>query len=403
MHRRFSFLTVLGCAAFTLMAGCATTSQQNPPDNGPPPATPGKTEPVTTSPEPTPSTSSSPWQRARVGDLAVYSFSANQAPGPGAPSSLISGRMTLEVVAVQQPWVWLKVSFADEAGKALANARLAQELILPMHMEASRPLEVPREGTESVEQPSAAGRTWEARRYIRDNRPADGPLENRLYAMRPGPLYLTNGLLDASTTLSGFGASGGSQLTLVEVRQGAEGATAAAPTLERPLGSGAFYDIQINMPGNNGVHRACFSAERGYVLRTQGPAPAAGGPACPSFAEADVVPLEEHLLGLISEAVSSASWPPPTAASATRGTFSVAGRSVPALTAETPESEGSVRKVRYETFAAAPWDASLAGLPLEARFRALTEGVDRLGAKGKREPEAFTKLVGWGTWLGSAK
>jgi hypothetical protein len=335
----------------------------------------------------------------------AYSLSINREPGRGLThqATALSGNVVLEVVAVQQPWAWLKVTFTDDGGKPLANPRLAQDLLLPMRMEATRPLEVPREGTETTEQPSAAGRTWEAKRYIRDNRPADGPLENRLYAVNPGPLYLTNGLISASTTLSGFGDRGGAQLMLVEARQGAEGGTGSVPTLERPFGPGAWYDLRLNMPDNNGVQRACFSAERGHVLRTQGPVPAAGAEPCPSFAEADVVPLEESLLGLFSEAVGVQSWPPPTTGATVRGNVNVGGRSVPAVTLETAESEGTTRKVRYEAYATNPWDASLSGLPLEARFRPLTEGVDVVDAKGKRTPEASSQLAGWGVWAGAAK
>jgi hypothetical protein len=402
MRLRSSVFSVVGSAALALLAGCVTT-QQVPPDGTTPP--PPKEEPVKPPPQPEPSAGTSPWQRARVGDRVAYTFSTNQTPvrgGPGQPRAL-AGRLSVEVVAVQQPWVWLKLGFSDEKGQPLSNPRLAREMLVPVSTETSRPLEVPREGTESVEQPSAAGRTWEAKRYIRDNRPADGPLENRLYAVSPGPLYLTNGLLDASTTLSGFGASGGTQLTLVEAQQGAEGAaTMAVPTLERPLGPGTWYDLRSSMPGNDTTQRTCFSAERGYVLRAAGPVPAAGSAPCPSFTEAEVVPLEESLLGLISEAVG-ASGPAAGATPTSRGTFSAAGRGIPSITFETPETEGQTRKVRYETYAADPWDASLAGLPYEARFRPLTEGVDKLGKKNARESEASTKLSAWGTWVGDAK
>ena len=397
MRLRTSFLCILGCASLALGAGCATTQQAS---NG---STPPQDGTVTT-PPPSGATAASAWKSARVGDRVVYSFSVNRSPGRGiGQTGSLAGRVSLEVVAVQQPWVWLKLAFTDDAGKALTNARLAQDMLLPVRMEATRALDVPREGTESLEQPSAAGRTWEAKRYIRDNRPADGPMENRLYALTPGPLYLTNGLLDASTTLSGFGGNGGSQLTLVEARQGAEGGTAAAPSLERPFGPGAWFDIRMNMPGNNEVQRSCFSAEQGHVLRTFGPVPAAGAEPCASFAEAEVVPLEESVFGVLSEAIDTMTWPPPTTGTSARGNFTVAGRSVPAVTLERPENEGTTRRVRFETFATNPWDGSLSGLPLEARFRALTEGVDRLDAAGKRTPEASTQLSGWGVWTGSPK
>ncbi len=362
--------SLLACATLALHVGCVT----------PPRKDPSPTEDM--------SMTNSSWQHARVGDHVAYSFSANHAPVPGGPGSprALAGRLVLEVVAVEQPWAWLRLSFTDEAGQPLKDPRLARAVILPVHMEASRPLDVPREGTESAEQVSAIGRTWEARRYIQDMRPADGPLENRLYAMNPGPLYLTHGLLSASTTLSGFGASGGIQLTLVEASRGPEAHTAsAAPALERPLGPGTWYDVRMDVPGNEGTHRTCLSAERGYLLLAHSPAPSAGTPPCPSFAEAEAVPLAERLLGLLLEAVAAGDWPPPSAAPSASGTFSANGRSIPSLTFEATE--------RSEIYAQDPWDASLAGLAHEARFRPLAEGT----------PESSTKLTGWGTWLEGTK
>jgi hypothetical protein len=281
---------------------------------------------------------------------------------------------------------------------------LAKELVFPMRMDATRPLDVPREGTESAEEISAVGRTWQARRYIRDNRPADGPLENRLYAVSPGPLYLANGLLSASTTLSGFGASGGSQLTLMEARQGAEGTPSAAPpTLEHPLGPGTWTDFSVNAGGGEELQRSCMSAERGYGLVVMGRAPTAGSAVCPSFAEAEIVPLEELLLTIVGQSLDVTRWPPPTLAPTSRGTFSAQGRSIPALTFETTETEGSARQIRYETYAADPWDPTLDGLNLAVRFFALGEGADRVEGKGQRKPTFSKKLLGWGFWAGSEK
>lgn len=397
MPLRSSIPSVVGAATLALLVGCATTPQQPPTDGSttPPPAA----EPTPSAPQPAPSSDASSWQRARVGDRVVYAFSGNRTPGPGASESRIAGRLALEVVAAQAPWVWLKLSFTDEAGKAPANPMLAKELVFPMRMDATRPLDVPREGTESAEEISAAGRTWEARRYIRDNRPADGPLENRLYAVNPGPLYLTNGLLSASTTLSGFGASGGSQLTLTEARQGAEGTPSAAPpSLEHPLGPGTWTDFSVNAGGGEELQRSCMSAERGYGLVVLGRAPAAGGDTCPSFAEAEIVPLEEALLTLVGQSLEATRWPPPAAAPTSRGSFSAQGRSIPALTFETTETEGRARQIRYETYAADPWNPALDGLNLAARFGMLAEGADRVEGKGQRKPTFAKKLVGWGFW-----
>jgi hypothetical protein len=133
------------------------------------------------------------WKRARVGDRVTYSFSATQGPEPrgGGTARTLGGQLTLEVVAVQQPWVWVRLAFTDEAGKPLAQTRLAQDLLLPVRADTTRPLDVPPAGEATAESHSSASRTWEAMRYVSDQRPVDGPLRTRVYANEPGPLYLT--------------------------------------------------------------------------------------------------------------------------------------------------------------------------------------------------------------------
>jgi hypothetical protein len=403
MRLRSSVLSVLGSAALALLAGCATTQQPPPPDGTTPPP-PTTEEPVTSPTQPSPSSGSTPWHRARVGDRVVYAFSANRVNRPDTNQVRIIGQLALEVVAVQAPWVWLRLSFGDEAGKPRTGALLSKELIIPVSMEASRPLEWAREGTESTEELSAGGRTWEAKRYIRDNRPSDGPLENRLYAAKPGPLYLMGGLLSASNTLAGFGASGSEQLTLVEFQQGAEGSTAAAPpSLQYPLGPGAWSDSSTNLGSGPELFRTCISAERGFVLTATGPAPTAGGTPCPSFAEAELVPLEEVLLTFVPWVASMASSPQVRGTPTRRGTLSLKNRGVAALFFETPETSEGTRQVRYEIYAAEPWDPALDGLHFLARFSPLAEGVDRLEAKDQRKPTFTKKLVDWGVWAGGAK
>ncbi|MCP3136180.1 DUF6068 family protein [Pyxidicoccus xibeiensis] len=354
----------------------------------------------------------SPWQRARVGDRVTYSFSANRSTriqrGSGARAAApeagdtvaVAGVVTLEVVAVESPWVWLSLSFAGDGGAPLTHPRLSRSLVLPVRSYESRPLEVPREGVESTEQPTAAGRTWEAKRYMHDQRPVDGPLQNRLYAVEPGPLYLTNGLLDASTTLSGFGASGGYQLTLMEVRRGTgDNATAAVPALTQPMGPGTWYDVKVDSEGSTSVQRTCIGAERGYVLRQQA-TPTRDGPACPDFAQADVMPLEEAVLSLAWEAVGQQQWPPQPegAAPAKRETLEADEHKVAVLVLDTPDTVSGAKAVRAQAYAADPWDASLAGLAHEARFQTLADTVYRLAPRGKRTPSGESRVVDWGTW-----
>lgn len=383
MHMRHSTLplaALLG-AALSLFPGCESTKS-------------GSASPLDTQVQKTASLQAAEaWKRARVGDRVTYSFSATV-----GPARTLGGQLTLEVVAVQQPLVWVRVAFTDEAGKPLAQARLAQDLLLPVRADMTRPLDVPHAGKVTAESHSSAGRTWEALRYVSDQRPVDGPLRTRVYANEPGPLYLTRGLLDASTEASGFQTPGGLKLTLREFREGSAEANAPVPALERPLGPGAYYDRRVEVGPSPGVQRVCFTAESGYLLRTEGPLGTSANP-CSDFSQAEPQPLEEVLMSLPWESLSSGDWPP-DAASGTRGTFTAEGRSVPALTLQRTDTADGTQFVSSESYAAEPWAPGLAGLPYEARFQPLSSSTERGVAGGKREPAGGTRLVGWGSWLG---
>ncbi|WNG33167.1 hypothetical protein F0U61_05730 [Archangium violaceum] len=388
-HSPLSVAALLG-AALSLLPGCESTKS-----SGPSPSDPQtqKDAPVQTQ---------DGWQRARVGDRVTYAFSAKQGPAPqGGTARALSGQVTLEVEAVQQPWVWVRVTFSDEAGKPLAQTRLAQDQLIPVRADVTRPLDVPHAGEASAERPTTAGRTWEAMRYVSDQRPVDGPLRTRVYANEPGPLYLTHGLLESNTESAGFRVPGGIQVTLREFREGS-GTNAAVPALDRPLGPGAYYDRRVDMAPSPSVFRVCFAAERGFLLRTEGPIDTNAAP-CSDFSQAEPERLEEVLLGLPFEALSAGDWPPTTAASGTRGTFTVEERAVPAITVQRTETSDGTQRVYSETVAADPWGPVLSGLPYEARFRTLNEGTERVLAGGKREPEGSSRLVRWGTWLGGSK
>ena len=392
-HSPLPLAALLG-AALSLLPGCESTKS-----SGPSPSDPQAQKPVTVQ------SGESSWRHAHVGDRVTYAFTSTQGPagterraGGGTPSTL-SGQATLEVVAVQQPWVWVRLSFSDEAGKPLPQARLAQDLVIPVRTDGTRALELKPQGESTAERASAAGRDWDALRYVNDARPVDGPLQTRVYAVQPGPLYLTHGLLNASTTLSGFGGVAGTfQLTLRELHEGSAATTAAPPALERPLGPGTWYDRRVDVGPSPSVQRVCFAAERGFLLRTEGPIDTHAAP-CSDFSQAEPEPLEDVLMGLPFSAQSEGGWPPAAAASGTRGTFTAEGRDVPALTAQRTETAEGIQRVFSETYAADPWAPVLSGLPYEARFQTLTEGTERLASGGKREPEGGTRLVRWGTWL----
>ncbi|MFL5351116.1 DUF6068 family protein [Archangium sp.] len=391
-HSTLPIAVLLG-AALSLLPGCESTKS-----SGPAPSD-------TQAQQPTPVQAANAWQRARVGDRVTYAFSVNQGPGPRGGTSTarsLEGLVTLEVVAVQQPWVWLRLSFTDASGRPLAQTRLAQDQLIPVRADTTRPLDVPHSGQATSERPSSAGRTWEATRYVEDNRPADGPLQTLVYANEPGPLYLTHGLLEASTEASGFGATGGTKLTLREFREGSGSTNAPVPALDRPLGPGAYYDRRVEVGPSPSVQRVCFGAERGFFLRTEGPIDTNAAP-CSDFSQAEPVPLEELLMGLPGEALASGEWPPASAASGTRGTFTAEEKSVPSVTVQRTETAEGAQRVTSETYATEPWAQSLSGLPYEARFQTLSEGTERVLSGGKREPEGSTRLVRWGLWLGAQK
>ncbi|WP_043431344.1 DUF6068 family protein [Cystobacter fuscus] len=389
MRMRFPFrASSLGMTLF-LLAGCQSTKSGGLAPT--PPETPTGTAP----------SAASPWQRARVGDAVTYTFSAQQGAAPGGTARSLRGLVSLEVVAVQQPWVWVNVSFTDEAGQPLAPVWLAWPQLLPVRSDVTRPIEVPPLGEPVAERPTVAGRAWDAQRFEKDSRPVDGPLVSRVYATEPGPLYLTRGLLGARTETAGFHVPGGSELTLRDFREGSSTASSAVPVLERPLGSGTYYDRRLEQGPTPTLTRVCFGAERGFLLRTEAPLDTQAAP-CTNFAEAEPEPLEEVLTGLVWEAVAVA-WPPATAAAGTRGTFEAEGHAVPALTAQRTENDGSTQRVLSETYAADPWSPTLAGLAREARFQPLAESTERVEKAGKRELEGGSRLVRWGSWLGGAK
>ncbi|NOK00168.1 MULTISPECIES: DUF6068 family protein [unclassified Myxococcus] len=387
------------CAALALGTSCKSVEPHTMPSNGTTaPSEVSTQEPVTetaTETETPTRRGNSPWLRARVGDRVAYSFSANrkamgrQQPGT-VPEAAVAGVVTLEVVAVELPWVWVTLYFTEDGGAPSRQPMLARPLVVPMRADESRVLEAPREGKQSTEQLTAAGRQWEAKRYLNDKRAFDGPLENRLYAATPGPLYLTNGLLDASITLSGFGMGGGSQLTLVEARQGQEGGTGLPPTLARPWGPGTWFDVRMETEGTTSTQRTCQAAERGFILRQQVTPPTTGS-ACPDFAQAEAVPLEEAVLARIWESLDARQWPPPPEgiAPAKRETVTVGSHRVPALQFETAQPQAN--NVRVQVYAADPWEEALSGLAHEARFQPL---IDRITPSG-----GGTQLTDWGVWV----
>ncbi|MFP2957606.1 DUF6068 family protein [Myxococcus sp. 1LA] len=376
-------------AAMSFLLGCGSTMSSNPSPHD------------AQAQEATSQQSAEAWKRARVGDRVTYVFSATQGPTPGEADAArkLDGQLTLAVVAVQQPWVYVRVSFADSAGNPLTQTRLSQDLVVPVRSDVTRPVDVPRPGQVTAERPSFSGRNWEATRYVSDQRPVDGPLRSRLYANDSTLLYLTRGLLEASTESAGFRTPGGVRLSLREFQEGSAEASAPAPILERPLGPGAYYDRRVDMPPTQEVLRVCFTAERGYVLRSEEPVGTGSAP-CSDFSKAEPEALEEVVMNLPWEALVSGEWPPSGAQEGARGTFTVGERNVPTQSEQRTEDVEGTRHIYTDTYAADVWAPGLAGMPYEARFQSLDSTTEREGAGGQREPAGSSRLVQWGPWLG---
>ncbi|QDF04262.1 hypothetical protein BHS04_13740 [Myxococcus xanthus] len=374
-------------AALSFLPGCGSTMSSNP-------------SPIDAqSQNSTSQQAAEAWKRARVGDRVTYAFSATQGPTPGEADAArtLDGQLTLDVVSVQQPWVYVRVAFTDAAGNPLTQTRLAQDLVVPVRSDMTRSLDVPRPGQVTAERPSFSGRNWEATRYVSDQRPVDGPLRTRVYANDSALLYLTRGLLEASTESAGFRTPGGVRLSLREFQEGSTEASAPTPALERPLGPGAYYDRKVDMAPTHEVLRVCFTAERGYILRAEGPL-GTGIEPCADFSQAEPEALEEVVMGLPWEALVSGEWPP--SKDGARGTFTVGDRNVPSITEQRTEDLEGTRHVFMDTYAAETWAPGLAGLPYEARFQSLSSGSERVGPGGQRESAGGSRIVQWGPWLG---
>jgi hypothetical protein len=151
----------------------------------------------------------------------------------------------------------------------------------------------------------------------------------------------------------------------------------------------------------------CITAERGYLLfRELKPAPTGRALLCEDadFRQDDgVMPLDEVLFGSIWQAARVDTWPPATVElstpAPTRGTLRVGGRDVPVFVIEETRDMGTARRVARMTYAADPWHASLAGLPLELRMGQLTMGSEEVDAAGQRMPGFSLRLQDWGTWV----
>ena len=379
-------------AALLLATGCVGTAPSTVPSTPSSPPSP---------PPPAVSSADTSWQHARVGDGVTYVFSVQQTRRGDTTPRSARGQVTLDVVAVRQPWIWVRVAFLDEAGQPLALGRLDQDQVLLMSTGTTRPFVVSSRGEATSESVPLVGRTWQARRYTRNARHTEGPVITRVYATEPGPLYLTHGLLGASIDTVSHLSSGLNQLTLHALREGDARTTAAPPAMERPLGPGTYYDRRLEQTPTPALQRVCLAAERGFLLRTEGPLDTQAAP-CADFSRAQPRPLEDELMSWVSASLEPRSVLA-ARASATPSTFTVEDQEVPALLLQDTSKSGDLKYITTETHAVDPWAPGLAGLAFEARFSPLAVGIERVESDDSHVDEGGSRLVRWGTWLDAAK
>ncbi|RKG53480.1 hypothetical protein D7X30_31450 [Corallococcus sp. AB011P] len=369
-----------------------------------------------------PEAATSPWKYARVGDRVEYTFSSTlfdpyipfdtQAflegkirEEPRGRTNTVEGRVAVEVVAVRPPWAWLAITFTNDWGRPHPHRALTQAHVLPMRMEESQPrppVQLLGENT-TEERFTAGGQTWDARRAVHDSRVSDGSLEVRVYASVPGPLYLTQGLLEASSEPAGMGVTVSSELKLRSFRQGTL-EPGKVPTLEHPLGPGTWYDVVTEADREAPkLHRSCMNAEVGQLLTTTWTGAPGAAPPCGDFQGAASTSLGTALHGFIIQAATVFPWWPPVLGefkpirqeTVTRGSHAVPVT----VCAQQPgpmDAHGSTaQEVRY---AVDPWGRELDGLSSLIRFTPLYDGTFHVPAQGPRRLDYSTALVDWGVW-----
>lgn len=362
----------------------------------------------------------SPWKYARVGDRVEYDFSSNlfnpripfdflaSSQEPRGRTNTVEGRMAVEVVAVRPPWAWLTLSFTDDRGRPHPNRALSHAYVLPMRMEDSqpRPPIQPPGGTVTEERFTAGGNVWDARRSVKDFGVGEDPRVVRVHAKVPGPLYLTQGLLEASIAPSGMEVRVSTQLKLRSFRQGTL-APGKVPTLEHPLGPGTWYDELTEPSGEAPVlTRSCMSAETGRLLSTRWTGAPGAAPPCGEFQYGEGSSLGNALLGVIAEAAWVFSWWPPVLEEfkpIRQEKFTRGKHAIPATVWTRPwdqeEAHPTEREVRY---AVDPWGTELDGLTYWIRFDPLFSGTFHIPAQGPRTLAYSTALEHWGVWWKAA-
>lgn len=381
------------CAATLLLMGCGNPNLRPPRGlSTVTEVTPGDSE------EEVPAS----WQTARVGDRVEYAFYADLS-GSRRGSSSSAGQLFVEVVAVRAPWVWLSIRVTKNDGQPHPHPMMSHDYVLPMRM-GKVTTNVPRGlrgGTTTRVWAFAVGRHWDARRTHLDHSLGDGPVQHMTYAVDPGPLYLTRGLLEARSAAMGYSMFDMHWLTLVSFQRGSGTSQGTVPAMDRPWGPGTWYELSSSASGSSSMERVCMDARQGYLLRKVSNAPKAGT-RCEDFRNAEVVSLEDALIDFVKGSVYLPTWPPRDyGAPLPRQVRSQLGQqSLLAYFEETPAESGvGGLQVRFKSHASDVWSPVLRGLPMEARFERLAEGKFWLPLGGPRRFIEYRRLTEWGTWM----
>ncbi|NNB86442.1 DUF6068 family protein [Corallococcus exiguus] len=388
---RQGFIAVAGVALVLLM-GCGTSRPRgvSTVTEAPPGSTSGQAP--------------TSWQDARVGDRVEYAFHADRV-GSRRGTSASAGQLFVEVIAVRSPWVWLFIRVTRNDRQPHPHPFLSHGFVLPMRMgqAPANPPDPIESGSTSTTRlwAFAAGQHWSVQRIARDDSPGDGPTQHRLYATTPGPLYLTNGLLEVSFSSMGYSMSAGHQLALVSFQRGSGTVQGTPPVMGNPWGPGTWYETLERASWGDVRKRVCLGAEQGYLLRKVWEKPQ-DEVRCDDFQGAEVVALEDALISLVNKSVYIPTWPPrdygaplPRKVRVQLGQESVVAYLDEARADHWEDSPW----LRSRSYPIDLWSPVLQGLPMEVRFDRLSEGVYRQSEGGAREYRSDSRLIRWGTWL----
>jgi hypothetical protein len=219
-------------AALTLsIMGCEEKGPVGPPPAIPlrpsdvPPAQGPRRGPPSPAPSQEPQRPRNPWSQPRVGDVLEYDYSYTSG-GRFDPEATLRATLTLEVVALESPWVWVKVTVKRKEPDP--NER---SFLVPVNREQQPPPDPTARRSPGKPSKASVGETSLAceEGHV-DASEADGPVSSWCDSTDP-LMYLGRRIWEKSTVMG----PGGYSRTALEATRVLRGAEAAAA---RPLPTG---------------------------------------------------------------------------------------------------------------------------------------------------------------------